>query len=959
MVIGEGENELSEGPDDDMNDPEGDENTSRKVDRYLDSVLGRFMGRARKSQEIYQDVAPKIKSRVVSVAKEGAETLKSLDERGDEFTGKIRISKFTDWLISPLIKYPRFTLLFVITMALICSSGILNIQGNIRGDMEVYLPLDEEITDVIEEVREDWTIDILMLYVETNNVNDQTDETNITDVKVLREMSRIEYTLDPHTDDKGANDDVIYVLSISTLIKEMNSTPPRLMNEVINELIPSGLENPGLQFVPGDYEIPQDQDLVDSIFDQLPTSSMGALIADTNDDNTYDSSIIIVGLAKGADHEEFMKKVDREIGDTKFCKITATGPIPATQVLTERTYDEMTTVVPFAILFIGISLFLFHRNWKILVIEGVPLVSELIITFGIIGLLNLELTPQVVLVAPIIAALGVANGLYITNKYTEESHIKDKKLRMRITIHSTAKPIMLAAITTAFGFASLIAINMRPMKILGVGLALGIAVDFIVTFLTVPALILLLRYEKKVKIHKEGRFARIPANHSKKILLVVGLLVVASLVMYIHPGVEANMDYMKMSPRDEPVIIKMEESTEKFGGGQINLFLVRGRPAMDKDEDGKIDKFEAQSSLKDIELLDNLDDLETNINGDPKDPTNPGIENSIAIGITDIMKSIRVPNATNIEQVEMLFDQYPLIEEFYYTFFDSNFTFWDILHSTNIDDESRTSLINIFYNTITYEMRGMLVNEDFSRTVVYVTMPNMDTVDTERTVNEVDDALREIRVGDSTSVLTGFGPTVVTVNNLLVKSSLTSTAMAIVLVFILLIIAFRSFKYTIFTVIPIIFVVALQPLTFFYIEYLGKFLTAMPWIPPQEFAGDLNLFSAMLGSIIIGLGIDFAIHMTETIREKGTTLRAVTHGVSTTGRSFIETTITMIAGIMAIFFVNIVSVREFIVLIILLLVYSMVAGLIVLPALFAFYIRSRTEAKLLREAALEEEKPIV
>jgi len=959
LVIGEGENELSEGPDDDMNDPEGDENTSRKVDRYLDSVLGRFMGRARKSQEIYQDVAPKIKSRVVSVAKEGAETLKSLDERGDEFTGKIRISKFTDWLISPLIKYPRFTLLFVITMALICSSGILNIQGNIRGDMEVYLPLDEEITDVIEEVREDWTIDILMLYVETNNVNDQTDETNITDVKVLREMSRIEYTLDPHTDDKGANDDVIYVLSISTLIKEMNSTPPRLMNEVINELIPSGLENPGLQFVPGDYEIPQDQDLVDSIFDQLPTSSMGALIADTNDDNTYDSSIIIVGLAKGADHEEFMKKVDREIGDTKFCKITATGPIPATQVLTERTYDEMTTVVPFAILFIGISLFLFHRNWKILVIEGVPLVSELIITFGIIGLLNLELTPQVVLVAPIIAALGVANGLYITNKYTEESHIKDKKLRMRITIHSTAKPIMLAAITTAFGFASLIAINMRPMKILGVGLALGIAVDFIVTFLTVPALILLLRYEKKVKIHKEGRFARIPANHSKKILLVVGLLVVASLVMYIHPGVEANMDYMKMSPRDEPVIIKMEEYTEKFGGGQINLFLVRGRPAMDKDEDGKIDKFEAQSSLKDIELLDNLDDLETNINGDPKDPTNPGIENSIAIGITDIMKSIRVPNATNIEQVEMLFDQYPLIEEFYYTFFDSNFTFWDILHSTNIDDESRTSLINIFYNTITYEMRGMLVNEDFSRTVVYVTMPNMDTVDTERTVNEVDDALREIRVGDSTSVLTGFGPTVVTVNNLLVKSSLTSTAMAIVLVFILLIIAFRSFKYTIFTVIPIIFVVALQPLTFFYIEYLGKFLTAMPWIPPQEFAGDLNLFSAMLGSIIIGLGIDFAIHMTETIREKGTTLRAVTHGVSTTGRSFIETTITMIAGIMAIFFVNIVSVREFIVLIILLLVYSMVAGLIVLPALFAFYIRSRTEAKLLREAALEEEKPIV
>ena len=925
-----------------------------KADRYLDSLLGRFMGRARKSQELYQDVAPKIRERVVSVAKESADTLKALDEKGDEFTGKIKISKFVDWMITPLVEYPQLPLIFVILMVLISSIGILNIRGNIRGDMEIYLPLNEDITDVIEEVRDDWTIDILILYVETENVNDPTNEINVTDVKVLKELSRIEDTLDPHKDDKGERDDVMYVLSISTLIKELNSTPPRLMNAILNEFLGADT-NPGLQFAPGEYEVPDDQDIIDSLFSQLPVNSLGALVADTNEDSTLDSGIIVIGISKDSDKTEVMNRVDKAIGDTKFCRITATGPIPMTKSLTERAYFEMYRVIPIAIVLIGISLIIFHRNWKILIIEGVPLISELVITFGIIGFTNIELTPQIIMVAPIIAALGVANGLYITNKYVEMSHIKNRKVRMRVTIHGTAKAILLAAITTTMGFLSLLAINMRPMQVLGGGLALGIVVDYFVTFLAVPPLILLLRYKKRGKVRKEGKFAKIPVDHSRKILLLVALLVLTSTAMIVYPGVEANMDYMKMSPEDEPVILKMQEYTEKFGGGQINLFLVRGWPAKDDDGSGNVDLSEASNSLKDIEVLRELDYLEEQINGDPRVPDDRGIENSVAIGITDVMRSIRFPNITSLQQTEMIFERYPAAEALYYQFFAKNTTFWDLLNDKMIKDYRQTQLLNIFYDTITYEMRGMLISDDFSRTVVYVTMPNMDTKDTERAVNQVDDALKKSQVGESTSVLTGFGPTIITVNNLLVNSSLTSTALAIVAVFFILVIAFRSFKFSILTIVPIICVVLLQPLTFWYIEYLGELLTALPLIPPQEFAGDLNLFSAMVGSIVIGLGIDFAIHMTETIREKGTTLKAVTNGVSTTGLSFIETTVTMVLGISALMVVNIVSVREFIVLVLLLLIYSMLAGLVVLPALFAFYIRSHEEAQRQREAALEDE----
>ena len=237
----------------------------------------------------------------------------------------------------------------IIFIVLIASMGILNIRGNIRGDMEVYLPLDEEITDVIEEVREDWTIDILMLYVETNNVKDRTDETNITDINVLKEMSEIEETLNHQRGDKGVNDTVLFVLSLSTLVKELNSTPSRLTNAILDELLPPEIDNPEYRLLPGEYAIPNSQDTVDSMFTQIPSESLSAMVADTNGDGTFDSAIIIIGMAKDVDQADFMKKVEGAIGDLSFCEITATGPIPMTQVVTERTYEEMTRVLPISI----------------------------------------------------------------------------------------------------------------------------------------------------------------------------------------------------------------------------------------------------------------------------------------------------------------------------------------------------------------------------------------------------------------------------------------------------------------------------------------------------------------------------------------------------------------------------------------------------------------------------------
>jgi predicted RND superfamily exporter protein len=134
-------------------------------------------------------------------------------------------------------------------------------------------------------------------------------------------------------------------------------------------------------------------------------------------------------------------------------------------------------------------------------------------------------------------------------------------------------------------------------------------------------------------------------------------------------------------------------------------------------------------------------------------------------------------------------------------------------------------------------------------------------------------------------------------------------------------------------------VVILQPVTLISIGGLGALLN--PADP--KFTGELNLFSAVIGSIIVGIGIDFGIHMTERIREQGINFDGIRNGVATSGMAFIEATVTMIGGLSAVFLINIPAIQEFILLVMILLTYSVIGALFILTAIYSIMVRMREE----------------
>ena len=76
---------------------------------------------------------------------------------------------------------------------------------NVNGDLAVYLPQGSPITSQIAEVEKDWTTNVMVIYVESEDVN-------VTTVEILDEIDAVERELNYIRNDRGMNDNIIYVL---------------------------------------------------------------------------------------------------------------------------------------------------------------------------------------------------------------------------------------------------------------------------------------------------------------------------------------------------------------------------------------------------------------------------------------------------------------------------------------------------------------------------------------------------------------------------------------------------------------------------------------------------------------------------------------------------------------------------------------------------------------------------
>lgn len=179
--------------------------------------------------------------------------------------------------------------------------------------------------------------------------------------------------------------------------------------------------------------------------------------------------------------------------------------------------------------------------------------------------------------------------------------------------------------------------------------------------------------------------------------------------------------------------VKLDQFSSEFDGGEMGLILIRGSPEGPPDTPLK-----GSGSLKDITVLDSMERLEHDLS--------PPLTNS-PLNIIDIMKTIQVTeHMVNQIPIQFVPDPFiPQIEDL------ANISFWDAIHIVGefdsvlwyarFDKSMQDSFINIFYNTITLEMRSTFVNEDYSKSLFYIQIPLGEDGQTSSLKSEINDVI--------------------------------------------------------------------------------------------------------------------------------------------------------------------------------------------------------------------------
>ncbi len=892
-----------------------------------------------------------------------------------------------------ITKYPVavIAIFLLLTAYFVTQSGFLddtrfdddreNPALNVNGDMEVYLPEGSQVAELIKLVEEDWSTNVMIIYVESGT-------RNITDQRILQEMSYVEKELNPYLSD-SENDNVIYILSLSTVLKEVNSSAPRVREAFITELGQLGCA-PGLEECAtadaaeaintafsetdeqfgGSYEIPS-QTTIDLVINEMyeedgtPTPGLDKLARDVctggdrdcgGPDGLLDRAIMAVAVTENEDYPAKMliadtqEKLDELRTQERYCDdtngdgvpdpesglcdwndlnltMTLTGPVPITNAVTEFSFKLFWEIFPTAIVLVALGLFIFHSDLlqtgitgmrplqgiKVVIIAGLPTLCAVFWTLGIIGATNYEVTMTVIIVGPILLALGVSYGLHITNRYAEEDGTKSEK--MRASLSSTGKAVFLSAVTTVIGFISLVFTPMAPIQTVGIALSGGIIVVYILTMFMVPNLTILLdlRKPKHPPLKAFEVLVEAPVKYSRAIIGVFLLLILLSATLG-QANVREDIDLLGMAPEGEAPVIKMKQYSDDFNAGQIGMILIHANVTGDTND--------ADTGNDDpAENLKRIDQLESKLNT---------VKDTSAVSIVFLMKSTGFAPTVSGAQIYEFVNLTPLPDDIKETAeillnqeVTADASFWDLL--TQPDNyglpgtkQSQIFLLNVFYASITDETREIFISEDFDRTLIYVDMPFIPVAETASSVEEVNkhaDSFRSVDSGRAEH-LTGVAATAIEVNQLIVGSQYTSLAFAIILTLIVLAVVFKDIKYSFWTTSPVIATVALQ------------------WLVMWQMDVTLSLVTVMIGSILVGVGVDFSIHISNRIRELGGGIKAIKTAAVGTGMSLFEAAVVTSLGMITAYQIPIPEIKPFITVILILLWVAAASALILLPAIF-------------------------
>ncbi len=565
-------------------------------------------------------------------------------------------------------------------------------------------------------------------------------------------------------------------------------------------------------------------------------------------------TVIVAEIGKDVFTQDFYNHILKvaKASETNDIKIYVAGRPIVEGTMALLGPKDMKTMVPIVLLVIFIVLFITLRSLKgTLITLGVVFFST-IWAFGLMALVNIPIYAVSTMIPVMLIAIGVADGIHLySHLHTYVDHHPNATKREAVSdmIHEMWKPVVMTSVTTAVGFISLLTSQVYPVKYFGIFTAFGVMMAMVFSLVFIPAGIMIFGLPKARPVNKEEdkeghSHSKIANNFAAWIIKNKYVSIIGTAVIVVLSIIGMQEIWINSSFLD-----KFEKNSDIVQTDKFINEHFGGTSTLNLilDANGKKDTFKKPEVLKLVDKMQHDVDNKLQVVGN-------------TFSLADYIDRMNMVMNADSEAYNTIPGNQNLIAQYL------------LLYEMSGDPENLNKVVNYDYDRLNVVFQ---LKSDNSKAINSA----LDVIHTYK------DDFKKLGI---TMNYAGSGYKGLVFTDLILEGQIKSMILSLIIIIVLISLMFRNVLIGLIGSVPII-ITAL--ISFGIMGFLN--------IP-------LNTTTALLSSIAIGIGIDYAVHFLEQYRNNAAItdnkMVAAQKTMAHSGKAIIYNAIVVIAGFLVLLF---------------------------------------------------------
>lgn len=482
--------------------------------------------------------------------------------------------------------------------------------------------------------------------------------------------------------------------------------------------------------------------------------------------------------------------------------------------------EDTRKLFPIVLLIVVACLFVTFRRIKGIIVPLAVVMLSLVVTLGLKALFHISLNIITTTLPVFILSIGVADGIHMFSEY-RDNLMKGMNKRQAVsdTVKRLSMPVMMTSFTTAVAFYAISLTQIVQLKHFGIFVAVGTLVAMLFSLFFIPAALLVLP-EKKVTGNKPG--SRLEPLYADGLIRLTGAFVrrpvltasIASVIFAVSllgaSKVVVDNNNAKYFMKDSDIYISAEQLNQWAAGSTVLNLLVTS-------DTGDAEPFKKPDNLKFV------DELVSFVKDQPKVGK--------VLGLTELIKRINL----------VMHEKNPAC---------------NVIPGTSTPDsgsgKARDHIISqllLLYENGGGDTLSDLTDTGYAALNIPVVLQTNSSAAIHRFIEKVENFAALRFPGYLKLSFSGSANINVAATDEIVNGQMRSLIMSLGIVLVMLWLTFRKITYATISMIPLIMTIAVN------FGIMGFFS-----IP-------LDIGTAIVSSIVIGIGVDYSIHYLSRLKK--------------------------------------------------------------------------------------------